>query len=191
MRFSTGQSGAASWLPQLLTFCMYSIVSQVYVYVVLLNAGGGELSASICGASLALADAGVPLNGLVACCTAVQPSTDDGKEDKECVLDPPRAHGAGVAGAVSLAMMFVGRPPMVPKSGILTAEEVAAEAAEAAEAESEGDWSEAVALFSQVGQLSGPQLHAAFASTKNGCRQIHAVMAEALSREAADTSAKV
>lgn len=155
----------------------------------LLNAGGGELSASICGASLALADAGVPLNGLVACCTAVQPSIE-GEPDEECVLDPPIAHGDGVAGAVSLAMMFVGRPPVVPQSGILTAEEVAAEAVEVAEAANQDEWSEAVALFSQVGQLSGPQLRAAFACTKSGCRQIHAVMAEALSREAA-TGAQV
>jgi ribonuclease PH len=167
----------------------------VHVHVVLLSCGGGELSASVCGAALALADAGVPLHGLVAGCTAVQPATAsdansrDDKGDDECVLNPPVTHGAGVAGAVSLAVLFVGRALVPPRSGILTAEDVAAEAAEAKAAAEDGAWAEAVAQFSQAGQLSGPQLRAAFASARSGCKQMHAAMAAALARAAEAESA--
>ncbi len=44
----------------------------VDVYCLVLEADGGELPAAICAASMALANAGIAMNDLVAACTVVR-----------------------------------------------------------------------------------------------------------------------
>ena len=71
---------------------------------VLGQAGGGELAAAVTGAFMALADAGVPLTGLVAACAVGKV-----KGAGQLVLDPSCADGDGprdLAGAATLALLF-------------------------------------------------------------------------------------
>ena len=79
--------------------------SQVRVHVTVLQADGAELAAAIVGASLALADAGVPLRDLApACAVCVAPAVASAAPAPRAVLDPCAAEASGAAGALTLAM---------------------------------------------------------------------------------------
>ena len=77
---------------------------EVRVHVMVLQADGAELAAAIVGASLALADAGVPLRDLAPACAVCVAPTSPAAPLPRAVLDPCAAEASGAAGALTLAM---------------------------------------------------------------------------------------
>ena len=73
----------------------------VDVYATVLETGGGELSATIAAASVALADAGVAMRDLVSACAVARVRGDDGEET--LVLDPSASEEGRASGSVVVA----------------------------------------------------------------------------------------
>jgi len=90
------------------------------VFIEVLQADGGTRCASITAASLALADAGIPMRDLVAACAA-------GKVDGVIVLDLNDTEDKYGEADVPLAMMpGLGRITLLQMDGVLTPEELVA-----------------------------------------------------------------
>lgn len=68
------------------------------VHCLVLESGGSDLAALICGASLAVADAGVALSGLVAACAV---SLTSG----QTLLDPSLSESANAEAGLTLALL--------------------------------------------------------------------------------------
>ena len=66
------------------------------LYATVLETGGGELSATIAAASVALADAGVAMRDLVSACAVARVRGDDGEET--LVLDPSASEEGRASG---------------------------------------------------------------------------------------------
>lgn len=81
----------------------------IRLHVLVTAADGGELPAAVMAASLALADAGVPMHGLVAACSAgllraAGPRAGAGAGTGEVRLDPSRGEEAACAAVMTLAV---------------------------------------------------------------------------------------
>ena len=140
----------------------------VQVHCLVLEADGSEFGAAVCGSTLALADAGVPLTGLVAGCGV---NNSRGGEEEggsaraaELVVDPSSSSRAGAAmdavtGTVDLAQIFTecGASP-------------------------EG-WAEGVTQCAQSGQLEVTTVKSALGLARSGCRAMRRAMVDALAHE--------
>jgi ribonuclease PH len=166
----------------------------VKVHCLVLQCGGTDFASAVCGASVALCDAGVPLRGLVAACVVadVCPSSafssaapkkkKGGKSSasasstlavsSELVLDPSLADiFEGVNGLVTVASMFThNATPSSPELSNDGSSSVVAASL----------WEEGLTHFSQTGQLDGVALMSALSLARSGSSQVRAAMARSL-----------
>lgn len=136
----------------------------VKVHTLVLQADGGELAAAICCASLALADAGIPMIGLVAACSMCTiPSGNCEGRGFIQVLDPSASEEGKSQGSMVLATLTRNIP-----APIRNADDKGDETA------SEPSIVNHVTQWQQSGTFSGAMVMDALELCHRGCRQLHA-----------------
>eukprot|EP00614_Pseudopedinella_elastica_P009741 CAMPEP_0172609816 /NCGR_PEP_ID=MMETSP1068-20121228/29734_1 /TAXON_ID=35684 /ORGANISM="Pseudopedinella elastica, Strain CCMP716" /LENGTH=317 /DNA_ID=CAMNT_0013413417 /DNA_START=10 /DNA_END=963 /DNA_ORIENTATION=- len=164
----------------------------VHVHALVLARDGGELGAAVCASSLALADAGVPLRGLVAACTAITTTTAASTKVKgtsrlsmaegaatdekaEVALDPTRDEAAAAQGSATLAELFT-------EAVATDTDDTDGRADQSGGGLQKGEsWCEGVVQFSQSGMIGDEaQLGESLALCQLGCRSLRAAMEAAL-----------
>jgi ribonuclease PH len=122
----------------------------VRVKVLILQARGGEIGCAVSASSLALADAGVPMNGLVVGCTAARVKEQALSSKTGLLLDPSQVEMQQCSGFVTVAAVY---------------------SDEAADSD-EGGNKEAVSQFIQSGSLKVDEVGQAMNLCLAGCRQV-------------------